>query len=491
MAHALALTSTLRFTNRAAPFGALLLACALPLPAHAADDTAPWTVLLIATCFGALLAFAAVVVAQRLRTAREISSMRRSLNASADVWWRANPRLIVTDIEAGDRRLRWFDPSVLLGKAPWQLAPDVETPAGLKVALDVHAPFFDLLLRVPAPDGTRRIVALSGAPVFTSTGSFAGYAGVARDLSSLVGALGGDDSESQRLRAESEERTRQLELAVRELDSFAHSVSHDLRAPLRVVEGFANIVLEDYAATGRPLDDLGREHIRRVIAASGRMNAMIDTLLTMSRMTGRELQRERVDLSRLARDLADDLRAQDPKRAVQFVIADGVSCDGDRTLLSGVLQNLLGNAWKFTAKVGAGPAAALAGSGAAKPGQDPGGTAVVFAGEENATYSASHKAASEDSEGSAQKSARIEFGAQAAPSGSIYFVRDNGAGFDMRFADKLFGLFQRLHSSNEFPGTGVGLATVQRIVRKHGGRIWAESAPNQGATFFFTLWERH
>src|SRR5258706_15016265 len=119
--------------------------------------------------------------------------MRRSLTASGDVWGRANPRLIVTDIEAGDRRLRWFDPSVLLGKSPWQLAPDVETPAGLKDALDAHAPFFDLLLRVPAPDGTRRIVALSGAPVFTSTRSFAGYAGGARDLSLLVGALGGGD----------------------------------------------------------------------------------------------------------------------------------------------------------------------------------------------------------------------------------------------------------------------------------------------------------
>jgi len=480
-----------RFTKRATPFCALLLGCALSLPAHAADDTAPWTVLLIATCFGALLAFAAVVVAQRLRTAREIASMRRSLTASADVWWRANPRLIVTDIEAGDRRLRWFDPSMLLGKSPWQLAPDVETPAGLKDALDSHAPFFDLLLRVPAPDGTRRIVALSGSPLFTSTGSFAGYAGVARDLSAVVGALGGDDSESQRLRAESEERTRQLELAVRELDSFAHSVSHDLRAPLRVVEGFANIVLEDYAATGRPLDDLGREHIRRVIAASGRMNAMIDTLLAMSRMTGRELQRERVDLSRLARDLAEDLRAQDPTRAVQFVIAVGVSCDGDRTLLSGVLQNLLGNAWKFTAKVGAGSGTAVATGSAAKTSKNAGESAVERASEKNATGSASGKASIDGADAATRNSARIEFGSQAAASGTIYYVRDNGAGFDMRFADKLFGLFQRFHSSNEFPGTGVGLATVQRIVRKHGGRIWAESAPGKGATFFFTLWEQH
>jgi signal transduction histidine kinase len=168
------------------------------------------------------------------------------------------------------------------------------------------------------------------------------------------------------------------------------------------------------------------------------MNAMIDTLLSLSRMTSREIERERVDLSRLAGELADELRAQDPARATEFVLADGLVVDGDRTLLRLVLQNLLGNAWKFSAKV-------------ARP--------------------------------------RVEFAARAENGRTVYLVRDNGAGFDMRFAEKMFGLFQRFHSSNEFPGTGVGLATVQRIVRKHGGRIWADSQPGQGATFSFTLWE--
>jgi signal transduction histidine kinase len=212
-------------------------------------------------------------------------------------------------------------------------------------------------------------------------------------------------------------------------------VSHDLRAPLRVVDGFANIVLEDY---GERLDDLGREHLKRIVAAGQRMNAMIDTLLSLSRMTSREIERERVDMSRLARELADELRAQDPARTTDFVLADAVVVDGDRTLLRLVLQNLLGNAWKFSGKM-------------AQP--------------------------------------RVEFGTREENGRMVCFVRDNGAGFDMRFAEKMFGLFQRFHSSNEFPGTGVGLATVQRIVRKHGGRIWADSQPGQGATFFFTLWE--
>src|SRR5262249_21296686 len=182
------------------------------------------------------------------------------------------------------------------------------------------------------------------------------------------------------------------------LDSFSHSVSHDLRAPLRVVDGFANIVLEDY---GEQLDDLGREHLKRIVAAGQRMNAMIDTLLSLSRMTSREIDPERVDLSRQARELADELRAQDPARTPEFVLADRLIVDGDPTLLRLVLQNLLGNAWKFSGKV-------------AQP--------------------------------------RVEFGARQESGRMVYFVRDNGAGFDMRFAEKMFGLFQRFHSMNELPG---------------------------------------
>lgn len=244
------------------------------------------------------------------------------------------------------------------------------------------------------------------------------------------------------------ERSRELANAMRELDSLAHSVSHDLRAPLRVVDGFATIVLEDYGDRGKPLDDLGRDHLRRIVAASQRMNTMIDTLLGMSRMTSRELSRERVDLSQIARelteDLRDDVKAREPARSIEFVLVPGIKVDGDPTLLRLVLQNLLGNAVKFSAK---------------------------------------------------RRDARVEFGCTDEGGVPVYFVRDNGAGFDMRFAEKMFGVFQRLHSSNEFPGTGVGLATVQKIIRRHGGRVWAEAVPapaeGHGATFYFTLWEKN
>jgi signal transduction histidine kinase len=219
-------------------------------------------------------------------------------------------------------------------------------------------------------------------------------------------------------------------------------VSHDLRAPLRIVDGFTAIVLEDYGDRGKPLDEVGRDHLRRIHAASQRMNTMIDTLLGLSRMTSRELTRERIDLSQIARELADDLRIQDSARAVEFIVAPNLRADGDPTLLRLVLQNLLGNAYKFTAK---------------------------------------------------SRTARVEFASRREGDGTVFFVRDNGAGFDMRFAEKMFGLFQRLHSANEFPGTGVGLATVQKIIRRHGGRVWAEAIPapgeGHGATFYFTLWE--
>jgi signal transduction histidine kinase len=242
-------------------------------------------------------------------------------------------------------------------------------------------------------------------------------------------------------------RLRELDNAGSELDSLAHSVSHDLRAPLRVVDGFATIVLEDYGDRGKPLDDLGRDHLRRIVAASQRMNSMIDTLLNLSRMTSRELASERVDLSQIARELADDLRddmrIREPARSIEFVIGPGLRADGDPTLLRLVLQNLLGNAAKFSAK---------------------------------------------------SRDARVEFGRNEAGESAEFFVRDNGAGFDMRFAEKMFGLFQRLHSANEFPGTGVGLATVQKIIQRHGGRVWAEAVPapaeGHGATFYFTLWEK-
>lgn len=436
-------------------------------------------------CAGALIALAGVVVAQRLRNAREMAALRHSVAASADWWWRTDAQLVVQEVQPSRRPLAWLNCQTLVGRKPWHISAQ-NTEANdiapeLAQAITARAPFFDVIVNVEL-NGQTRPITLSGAPLFTSTGSFMGYAGTCRDLtpvvqslsvsarptalpslsSTLSSALTAQDSatyerELARLRNSFAERSRAYELAIKDLDSFAHSVSHDLRAPLRVVDGFAHIVLEDYAETGRPLDDLGRDHLKRIVSAGQRMNGMIETLLSMARMTGKELARSEVDLSALARDIAEELQTQqsvalqrqngstsatastpNTPNAPQFVIAPNVRVEGDSSLLGGVMQNLLGNAWKFSSRT---------------------------------------------------QAPRIEFGVRRQDDHDEYFVRDNGAGFDMRFADKLFGLFQRFHSANEYPGTGVGLATVQRIVRKHGGRIWAESTPGQGATFYFTLWE--
>lgn len=223
------------------------------------------------------------------------------------------------------------------------------------------------------------------------------------------------------------------EIAAAEHASFTYTVTHDLRAPIRVVEGFTRIVKEDYGAA---LDRMGLDHLDRVLGAAARMNAMIDALLALSRLSQQPLARQPVNLSRLAEYIVDDLRRTHPDRQVRVTIEPGLTTEGDPTLLRMALENLLGNAWKYTGKV---------------------------------------------------RDAQIGFQHDPAATGTVYLVRDNGAGFDMRFADRLFGVFQRLHSASEFPGTGVGLASVQRIVRRHGGEIWAESTVGKGTTFRFTL----
>jgi PAS domain S-box-containing protein len=225
----------------------------------------------------------------------------------------------------------------------------------------------------------------------------------------------------------------QLETANAELDAFAYSVSHDLRAPLRAIDGFSQALLEDYAAR---LDAAGREHLERVRQATRRMGQLIDDLLNLSRVTRAQMQLGPVDLSALARRIAADLRRLEPARDVEFVVAPDLVVRGDPGLLQVALENLLGNAWKFTAP---------------------------------------------------RPRARIEVGVTQRDGRAVYFVRDDGVGFDMRYADKLFGAFQRLHGTAEFAGTGIGLATVQRIIHRHGGRVWAEGAVGRGATFYFTL----
>ncbi len=236
-----------------------------------------------------------------------------------------------------------------------------------------------------------------------------------------------------RLEQRVKERTAELEQARSEMEAFTYSVSHDLRAPLRSMDGFSRILLDDY---GERLDETGREYLHRVRAGGRRMAQLIDDLLNLSRLTNSPINRQSVDLSELATTVMADLRRRDPDRLVDAVIAPGVQAWGDPRLLRVVLENLLENAWKFTAR---------------------------------------------------QSRARIELGVVEEKGRPVYFVRDDGAGFDMAHADKLFQPFQRLHQQSEFPGMGIGLATVQRIIRRHGGEVWAEAEVGLGGTLYFTL----
>jgi PAS domain S-box-containing protein len=229
------------------------------------------------------------------------------------------------------------------------------------------------------------------------------------------------------------DRATELEAVNTELESFSYSVSHDLRAPLRSMDGFSRILLDEYAER---LDDKGRDRLGRIRAATQRMGVLIDDLLKLSRVSRVELHREAVDVSTMARDVVQELRKDEPDRDVEFSAQEGLIEAADARLLRVVLDNLLGNAWKYTGKT---------------------------------------------------EGAGVEFGAYTEDGVQVFYVRDNGAGFDMTYAGKLFSAFQRLHDAGEFPGTGIGLATVQRIIRKHGGRVWAEGEVGRGASFYFTL----
>jgi PAS domain S-box-containing protein len=282
-------------------------------------------------------------------------------------------------------------------------------------------------------DGSTVYVRESARLVRDASGQAAYYEGTVEDVTEREQA----EEAIRRLNAELEqrvhERTAELEVANRELESFAYSISHDLRAPLRHMNGFSGLLTEAY---GEQLDAQGRRYLERIRAASQEMSDLIDALLSLSRVTRQDLTRRPVDLSELAREVAANVQAQASGRRAEIVISDEMHGEGDANLLRLVLQNLLSNAWKFT---------------------------------------------------STRPAARIEVGQVEHDGQCIYYVRDNGVGFDMAYAGKLFAPFQRLHTIEQFPGTGIGLATVQRIVRRHGGRVWTEAVVDQGATFFFTL----
>ncbi len=230
-----------------------------------------------------------------------------------------------------------------------------------------------------------------------------------------------------------QERTAALEAVNKELETFSYSVSHDLRGPLRSISGFSKLVLDDY---GSKLDENGRRFLGYINGATQRMSELIDDLLKLSRVSRASLKREPVRLDTLAREVVADLKAREPERRCKIEIGMDLMAEGDARLMKTALENLIGNAWKFTGK---------------------------------------------------RQEAHIVVGRIESQDGPVFFVRDNGAGFEQRYADKLFVPFQRLHGEVEFPGNGVGLATVQRIITRHGGRIWAEAEEDRGATFYFTF----
>lgn len=269
--------------------------------------------------------------------------------------------------------------------------------------------------------------------VHDDSGNLRGFCKITRDLTERRQA----EEEVRQLNAELEERVRdrtaELMATNKELEAFCYSVSHDLRAPLRSIHGFSTALSED---AGHLLGDTDRDHLERICAASKRMGDLIDSLLALSRLTRDALTIEEVDLSAMANSVVNELVELAPERTVDWEIAGGLVVRADRRLLRAAITNLLGNAWKYSGKV---------------------------------------------------TNAKISLGEIKSSGAAVFFVKDNGAGFDMAYSNKLFGAFQRLHSVREFEGNGIGLATVQRIITKHGGRVWAEAAVDNGATFYFTL----
>jgi PAS domain S-box-containing protein len=271
-------------------------------------------------------------------------------------------------------------------------------------------------------DGSQIVMSVTLSPIRDSAGAIVGVATIGRDVTAL-----------KQLRAELVRARDAAEAANRDLESFSYSVAHDLRAPLRAIEGFSQALDEDYS---QQLDDVGKKYLGYLRDSSKRMSVLIDDMLSLCRVTGRPLRREALDVSALAREAVERLTRAEPGRQVSITIQDGLAAFADRAQLSMVLDHLLGNAWKFTANT---------------------------------------------------RAARIELCQQQLERGDAFCVRDNGAGFDMAQVERLFGVFQRLHSASDFPGTGIGLATVQRVIRQHGGRVWAEGKVGEGASFYFAL----
>ena len=372
---------------------------------------------------GLLVSSAIRDISDRKKAEQQRASLAALVEASDDAIIGKNLEGIVTSWNEGAHRLFGYSSSEIIGKPITLLVPPerlTEFATVLGAAAQGQILHFDTVRR--RKDGSSVEVSVTISPVRDTAGNVIGISKVARDVT------GRRRTERELARAKEA-----AEAASRELEAFSYSVAHDLRAPLRGMNGFARILLDQYKDE---FDAEGQDCLNEIMLNANRMGALIDALLSLSRVTRNEPHRQVVDLSLLARETLSSLASQDANRKVETVVQDHLAACIDPALASILFHNLLGNAWKFTSNTA---------------------------------------------------DARITVGALESNGERVFYVRDNGAGFDMAYAQKLFSPFQRLHSNQEFPGTGIGLATVQRVVRRHGGRIWAESTPNTGATFFFSI----
>ena len=372
---------------------------------------------------GLLVSSAIRDITERKKAEQQRASLASLVESSDDAIIGTSLEGIVTSWNAGAHRLFGYSADEILGRPISLIVPperELEFAATLRSVAAGQVQRVETVRR--RKDGSLVDVSLTVSPVRDTAGRVVSIAKVARDV-----------TERRRTERELARAKETAEAASRELEAFSYSVAHDLRAPLRGMNGFAQVLLDEYKDK---FDAEGQDWLNEILLNANRMAALIDALLSLSRVTRSELHRESVDLSNLARLVLSSLKAADPDREVVVNVQEQLTVDADSTLARALLDNLLGNAWKFSGRVSA---------------------------------------------------AQISFGANEGDGERVFYVRDNGAGFDMGYAQKLFAPFQRLHQNHEFAGTGIGLATVQRIVHRHGGRIWAEGATGEGATFYFTL----
>ena len=372
---------------------------------------------------GLLVSSAIRDISERKRAEQHVVNLAAIVASSDDAIIGKTLKGVITSWNPGAERLFGYSAEEAVGQSIALIVPPEHRDQLANTLLHVgkgEGQHFDARRR--RKDGLVIDVSLTISPVRDKHGNVVGICKVARNIV--------ERRRAERALAEAKDAA---ESATRELEAFSYSVAHDLRAPLRGMNGFAQLLLDDY---GTEIAAEGQDWLREIVSNAKKMGDLIDSLLSLSRLTRSEMKYERVDLSTLAREISAEISAREPGRTVLWDIEDELEAALDASLARALLENLLGNAWKFTSKV---------------------------------------------------MGARIAFGARQSADGNTFFVRDNGAGFDMAFATKLFAPFQRLHTAQEFPGTGIGLATVQRIVRRHGGRVWAESTPNAGASFFFSL----